>query len=856
MSHLGFGRKALHGAPDVGILIPGSTTLGCGSAEKRAASMEEALGNCNATHGGWGVDNACGDHLRAAIINDALDSHFWHIVGHERNLHNDHPHAGFPNFAFWPHHSSILHQQMWWEWIKRAHEGGLRVLVALTVNSETLAEVLNGDRPWDDVTVANTQIAETARFVRQHEDFMAIAHSATEAETIIRSNRIAVILGMEVDKLGNFGKPGVRTDEAAVKAEIKRLYDQEIRYVFPIHLIDNAFGGSAMYKMLMNMANRHQNGNFFSILHSNDPNVTYGAHFVSEKPGEDTLASAGFYSLLEIFGHLPAPCGEFWKGCAPFTVGCCGNYQNIKRILTPTFQWDAYKTIPPGHVNAKGLTRLGEVALQEMMRLGMIVDVDHMSELALRRTVEIAEGIRDGYPLVLGHNGIRGPLPGTPRSEYEGNERSAPMDVAQRIAALGGMMGAGTAESNPTDFINNYRRTYDVLKTAAAPKGQITGVGLGTDANGFETLPHRGPGNKFSADKVALLPGDAWNQPPAQLSCEKEPDPANSKISIRSARIGCLDIQRDANMTNYVTVSCNGKRKCTYKAPSEAEYRKMGVTAATRTFCTQAMEIVYRCVSRPTSAVTSANFYSSFFRDSGVKDKQKKPSGGEWDYIQEGGVSHYGLLPEFLHEVRQSDASVYENVMASADTFVQMWKKIDRVKNNVGSGPAEGTFRYTFEPITGLCPFTRVTGDTEFGGHGPRVRGQVRLAIDPTGARVKATITFNAKETAGDGSEVRGEWTVNVGEPAPSGMRYSAIVGPTVGAFEQVLVGGGRNEVFEGCDGGEHQVSITAGSNPFGRMLLVGDTGGGDISTDANCNCDTRINSIVLEPVSLTLTRR
>ena len=194
--------------------------------------------------------------------------------------------------------------------------------------------------------------------------------------------------------------------------------------------------------------------------------------------------------------------------------------------------------------------------------------------------------------------------------------------------------------------------------------------------------------------------------------------------------------------------------------------------------------------------------------------------------------------------------------MASADTFVQMWKKIDRVKNNVGSGPAEGTFRYTFEPITGLCPFTRVTGDTEFGGHGPRVRGQVRLAIDPTGSRVKATITFNAKETAGDRSEVRGEWTVNVGEPAPSGMRYSAIVGPTVGAFEQVLVGGGRNEVFEGCDGGEHQVTITAGSNPFGRMLLVGDTGGGDISTDADCNCDTRINSIVLEPVSLTLTRR
>jgi hypothetical protein len=56
--------------------------------------------------------------------------------------------------------------------------------------------------------------------------------------------------------------------------------------------------------------------------------------------------------------------------------------------------------------------------------------------------------------------------------------------------------------------------------------------------------------------------------------------------------------------------------------------------------------------------------------------------------------------------------------------------------------------------------------------------------------------------------------------------------------------------------GVEHQVAITAAGRAFGRMVMVGDTGGGDISVDANCNCDTRINSIVLEPVSLTLRRR
>lgn len=856
MSHLGFGRKALHGAPDINMILPANTTQGCNGREIRAKSMTEALGNCNASHGGWGVDNACGDHLRAAIINDALDSKFWHIVGHERNLHNDHPHAGYPDFAFWPHHSTILHQQMWWEWVKRAHEGGLRVLVALTVNSETLAEVLAGDQPWDDLSVANLQIAETERFVSQHPDFMEIARSAADSERIIRSNRIAIILGMEVDKLGNFGKPGVRTDEAAVKAEIQRLFGKGIRYIFPIHLIDNVFGGSAMYKMLMNMANRRQNGAFFSIMHSPDPDVTYQANFVSDKPGADALASGGFYSLLEIFGHLPAPCGEFWKGCAPFTVGCCGNYQQIKSILTPTFQWEAYKTIPRGHVNSKGLSRLGEVAITEMMRLGMIVDVDHMSELSLRRTVELAEGVREGYPLVMGHNGVRGPLPGASRQDYEGDERSAPADVVGRVAALGGMMGAGTAETNPSEFVVNYRRTLSVLKAGAKTKGVTTGLGLGTDANGFEPLPHRGPGSQYSADKVVTVPGDAWNQPPASLSCRDARDPANTKISIRSARIGCLDIQREGNLLPYVAIACNGRAACSYKAPSEVEYRKKGVAAATRTFCTQAMEIVYRCMNKPVDATTSENFYPGFFRDSGVKNKQKKPNGQEWDYIREGGVSHYGLLPEFLHEVRQSDRRVYEDVMSSAAAFVDLWKKVDRVKANVADGPVEGTFSYTLNPVSNLCPSQRIAGDAEFGGHGPRVRGQVRLAIDPSGNSLKAMIAFSARETVADWSEVRGEWTVTVGEPAPAGMRYTAIVGPTTGTFDQVLVGGGRNEVFEGCDGGDHQINLMAGTQAFGRLIVVGDTGGADISADADCNCDTRIKSVELAPVRLTLARR
>jgi len=176
----------MHGAPDIGSLLPAGTRA-CNANELRATSIEQALGDCNSTHGGWGLDNTCGDHIRALVINVALDKHFLYKLPPERNLHGDHEHAGAPAFPFWPHHTSILHQQMWWEWLKRAHDGGLRVMVALTVNNELLAEILNGNAPYDDKRVADRQIDEAVRFVNNPRSggFMEIAYSSADVRRIV-----------------------------------------------------------------------------------------------------------------------------------------------------------------------------------------------------------------------------------------------------------------------------------------------------------------------------------------------------------------------------------------------------------------------------------------------------------------------------------------------------------------------------------------------------------------------------------------------------------------------------------------------------------------------------------------------
>jgi hypothetical protein len=120
MSCLGFGWKVLHGAPDGAVFDP---THG-------PDDITNALSNCNPDHGGWVLfDNPSGDYVRNWVIN-----------GTDPGGYNPHTegwdNAQMVRFRQWPVFDSITHQQMWYEWIKRAYDGGQRVMVALAVNNE------------------------------------------------------------------------------------------------------------------------------------------------------------------------------------------------------------------------------------------------------------------------------------------------------------------------------------------------------------------------------------------------------------------------------------------------------------------------------------------------------------------------------------------------------------------------------------------------------------------------------------------------------------------------------------------------------------------------------------------------
>ena len=254
-------------------------------------------------------------------------------------------------------------------------------MVALSHNNRMLAEVVgvNGGGPIsgakNDKASSDLQIEEIKKLVAAHSDFMAIARSSAELQSIVQGGRLAVVLGVEIDKIGDFNTGGGVTEQT-VDDEIARLYNQGVRYIFPIHLTDNAFGDTAIYKTLFNIANFRENGSFWTV----------GCGLESDEVG---FRSTAFPPVLNPF----IPPGSPQPPRAPDCL--------IPKPNGPLFV---------GHVNARtpnGLTSLGEFAIKSMMKRGMIIDIDHMSDRAANRALTLANFSGGGYPLMSGHTGIR-----------------------------------------------------------------------------------------------------------------------------------------------------------------------------------------------------------------------------------------------------------------------------------------------------------------------------------------------------------------------------------------------------------------------------------------------------------------
>ncbi len=426
MSHLGFGGRLLHGAPGVGVLMPQGAIVGkpCNHIG-RSTSISDALGSCYHTHGGHDlIKNQCGNIIRRVILTKLEESKKTNQPHGEPNP------EGAPSFKAWPKYNDILHQQMWVDWIQRAYQSGMRVMVGLAVNNVTLATGIEGVGAFDDKSVGDVQTSELKTLVGKH-PWMEIAYSAADVRRIVGADKMAVIMGAELDDIGSFLYNKKPPTEAQVRAEIRRLHANGIRYIFPVHLTDNHFGGTAITESEFARANRFQFGAWWN------------------------LGCAGANQGISFQGTAGADVFH------AYTLGEAGGWQPVPKCGT-------------GHVNTRGLQGLGKVAINEMMKLGMLIDMDHMSQKTADEVLAFATTKAGEYPLVSGHNGPRGRLYNT---EYN---RSA-----SHLASLGrrqGVIGIGWAHGTAADW----------LALARGVSGSMP-IALGSDINGFVEMPHAPP---------------------------------------------------------------------------------------------------------------------------------------------------------------------------------------------------------------------------------------------------------------------------------------------------------------------------------------------------------------------------
>lgn len=318
----------------------------------------------------------------------------------------------------WPNGRDVLHQQMQLSSIRRAYEGGLRLMLASVTDNQTLSGLVRGPHLADGVHPNRAEELASARrqldaievMAAEQSSWMSIARSPGDARAIIRSGRLALVLSLEMDGL--------------TLANVQELHrDYSVGHVIPVHLVDNDVGGSAAFSSIFNAASAIESEMFgLGTLRYLQVENTVAYRRSLEWPIH--IGSMDIPLLFE-----PEPIGYDWFAGLGYEHLCWCDAGSVRGA--------AFRRL--GHRNSEGIRDgVGENFIRGVMDLGLLLDVSHMSWRAVEETLALAES--DDYPVIASHGGV-GPS-GEGRIE---SERSLTHAHAVRVASSGGVLGLGTS---------------------------------------------------------------------------------------------------------------------------------------------------------------------------------------------------------------------------------------------------------------------------------------------------------------------------------------------------------------------------------------------------------------------------
>lgn len=645
------------------------------------------LPRCNYIHGGTDLDHI--KHETHKALMGKLDQ-----LGGVPHLTADFGdnNFGWPSFDQWPHARGVTHQQMHITQIRRAYEGGQRLMIASATDNEFLNDMwaqvgynalgnpVPAITPDFGYESAKQQLLAIRTQVLKNSDWMELALDAASARRIISQNKMAIILGVEMDDLS------LPQLEDLVK-------NHGVRQVIPIHLIDNLYGGTAVYSDAFNTLNNFywsgrggpwnqlKNDGFFKVEY--DPTVEFRLGWPYYPLSlENNILEGGGIDLRPIPAQIYMGLGYDKRGNSD------------------------------GHINARGLNKIpfalptggtGDIGVQMLRSLaqrGVLIDVSHMGTKSIRDTLDVVE--KWGYPVMSSHTDIR------PATGVVENERALERSQAKRIGALGGVIGLGT--DWPHGFLSLIRKDintdrywrlgvgyHDEIQTNAyeTPNLPLKTIGVNPVVTRLKLPLTTGQINSngplFAVVRIGSVEysyqlnqfNEHW-APNSLHTAVIDLPPGTLSSSLKSIRfkvnpgtawsIANYDVQAVAQEMDPISTWL-----ATYKDGLQLMGGKgMAIGTDINGFAPQ-LWLPADHVKYPLEA--GHNIGPS--RVQKPLDKYKLGS-RTFDFYKDG-IAHYGMLPDFLEAVSQKRGSddATQQLFHSVEDVVAMWEKCEAARGKV-----------------------------------------------------------------------------------------------------------------------------------------------------------------------------
>jgi microsomal dipeptidase-like Zn-dependent dipeptidase len=335
---------------------------------------------------------------------------------------------GAPYFSGWPKWTSTTHQQTYYVWLERAWRGGLRAISMLGVQVEALCKTsrkATRETSWPDCENEMKHVLKQLQAAYDFQKFVddnygvdfedgkgwfRIVTTPKEARDVIRSGKLAVVLGIEMDNLFNCkNKPGADDCPADfglpkdllstfptfanleaptnIEEAVDVIYEMGVRQVFPVHNFDNGFGAAATWMDAIAVGQAVTEQRWWETEDCGNDKGDYGFW----------INNANFPLMLFMgFGLLETPAiPVYTSGLFSPAYASCNKY-GLRAGHVPTEE-ETTNERKPG----------GKRLIQALMNKGILIDIDHMSIKSLNETIALTKtspGSDDApYPLIASH---------------------------------------------------------------------------------------------------------------------------------------------------------------------------------------------------------------------------------------------------------------------------------------------------------------------------------------------------------------------------------------------------------------------------------------------------------------------